>query len=709
MNRFGNPVPAAHRIAAGHGLRTTLVVALFSGLPAGIPAADAPTRPTAETVLAAMLTNDLPAAALMTLARESRAAIAGGNAKALPASLIASLECRGLYRLARLDDAMAACERALQSAKTDAEQFAALRMQGALLTEQGQLSAGTTALLESLAAAERNGDPRLIASALGSAGTAAQFAGAYTEAVEYYEQAIDVANQAQLHSLQALIGSNLGYLMLDTSNANGAQAQFEAALAAARAAGHEQAVLTSSWGLAAAKLAAGQSEAALADMESLAMASPPTADPVQRGEALQLLARARLANGQTDAAITDAQRAVDALQGRGEMRVLAASVLLVEALAAAGRNGEGLALARQTLDRMPPGARLSADLHETHAAILSALGRHRDAYQALLQSRRIRQQQSNARAAERLTFMRRREAQQRDREIDLLLAERRQREDAARSDRIIRNLSVTLVLILLAAAVVIGVLARRRQQLALAMTERQNLDALGKLTGGVAHDFNNLMTIVRQAMSLLRRDPAVTASPSATALVEEADAASEVCGRITTQLLTYARQQRMSTTNIRVANLIDEHRALFQRTLGEHIRLQVGARDPACVIHTDSSQLIAAIMNLLANARDALPAGGAVSIGVRRRENPGRDGRIEALPDGRYVAITIADNGRGMPPEVLRQATTPFFTTKSDAGGSGLGLSTVEGFSRQSGGILLLESTVDIGTVATMLFPAVTE
>lgn len=725
MTQRARPIISVHRLAARRALRSALAAVLLAGPSTDILAADgtasttpratdapapAAARPTAETLLLAMLTNDLPAASLLTLARDSRAAATPGVADGPSASLIASLECRGLYRLARPDEARNACAQALETAATDVEQFAALRMQGALLTEQGQLAAGTTALLDSLAAAERSGEPQLIASALGSAGTAAQFAGAYTEAVEYYEQAIDVANRAELRSLQSLIGSNLGYLMLDTADPDGARAQFEAALAAAREAHHEQAVLTTSWGLAAASLAAGDSAAALARMEALATVSPPTVDPVQRGEALQMLARARMANGQTAAAVEDARRAVRELEGRSEMRALAASVLLVEALAAAGRNDEGLALARRTLARMPTGARLSADLHEAHAAILSTLGRHREAYQSLLLAQQLRQQQSNARAAERLTFMRaRREAKQRDREIDLLLSERQQREAAARSDRTIRNLSVALVLILLAASAAIGVLARRRQQLALAMTERHNLDALGKLTGGVAHDFNNLMTIIRQAMSLLRRDPGVIASQSASALVEEADAASEVCGRITTQLLTYARQQRMNSIDIRVVNLIEDHRALFQRTLGERIQLSVAARDPACVIHTDSSQLVAATMNLLANARDALPDGGAVSMGVRRRDNPGRDGRIEALPDGRYVAITISDNGRGMPPEVLRQATTPFFTTKSDAGGSGLGLSTVEGFTRQSGGALLLESTVEIGTVATMLFPAVTD
>lgn len=657
-----------------------------------------------------MLTNDLPAEQVLQIARDARAALQDGSGPAANTSLISSLECRALYRLARIDAANTACQQALATASSDVEQFAAQRLQGTLLTEQARFAEGAAALLESLRAAERTADPRLIAGALNTLGAAAQFAGAYPEAIDYYQRGIDIALAGRLESLQALIRSNLGYLLLDNRDPEGARTQFQAALDAARGAQHQQSLVTAPWGLASAQLAGGDAAGALARMLELARIDSPATDPVQRGEALQMMARARMATGDSTGAVADARSAVAGLRGRSEARELAASVLLVETLTAAGQPEEALAVAELTLARMPAGARLAADLHAAHASTLALLDRHREAYAALQISQRVRQQQTTARASTQLAFLRARsEAQQRERELERLRVETSQREVAARSDRIIRNLSVALVLILLAASAAIGVLARRRQQLALAMTERHNLDALGKLTGGVAHDFNNLMTIVRQAMSLLRRDPGVIASQSASALVEEADAASEVCGRITTQLLTYARQQRMNSIDIRVVNLIEDHRALFQRTLGERIQLSVAARDPACVIHTDSSQLVAAIMNLLANARDALPDGGAVSMGVRRRDNPGRDGRIEALPDGRYVAITISDNGRGMPPEVLRQATTPFFTTKSDAGGSGLGLSTVEGFTRQSGGALLLESTVEIGTVATMLFPAVTD
>jgi signal transduction histidine kinase len=689
-------------------LRTLLLGCALAAI--AFPGAAQPARSGIDALLMPMLTNDQTADAVLTIAREARAAAARDGTPAANASLISSLECRGLYRQARAAEAAVACDEALRTAATDIEQFAAQRMQGTLLTEQSRFADGTAAFLASLAAAARTGDDRLVASALSSAGTAAQFAGAYAEAVEYYVQAIEIADRAQMPSMQALIGSNLGYLMLDTGDPDGARAQFESALAAARAAGHDQAVTTISWGIASARLAAGDAAVALQQMLQLATVAVPTTDPVLRAEALQMLARARLAVGQPAAAVLDARRAVQELEGHSEMRALAASVLLVEALTADNRPEEGLAIAQRTLERLPAGARLSAELHQAHARTLAMLGRHRDAYEALQLAQRVREQQSNARAADRLAFMRARgEARQREREVEVLRAERARQEAASASDRVIRNLSIALVAIALVAALVIAVLARRRQQLLLEMTQRQNLDALGKLTGGVAHDFNNLMTIIRQAMSLLRREPAVIASPAARALVDDADSASEVCGRITTQLLTYARQQRMETIDIRVANLMEDHRALFQRALGADIQLNMAARDPACVIRTDSSQLIAAVMNLLANARDALPTGGLVHIEIRRRDNPGREARIAELPAGRYVGITVRDNGPGMPPEVLQHATTPFFTTKAETGGTGLGLSTVEGFTRQSGGTLLLHSTPDRGTEATMLFPAVTD
>jgi len=684
-----------------------LLAAALAGAPASPGNAATPLDPRTEALLLPMLTNDLPAERVLQLALDARAAADSSASTPASASLIDSLECRGHYRLAQLAAAVEACQRAVARASSDVEQFAAQRMQGALLTEQGRFAEGTMALLASLAAAERHGDPRLIVSALASAGTAAQFAGAYPEAVDYYRRAIELADSAQLGSLQALVGNNLGYLLLDTGDPAGARAQFEAALAAARGAQHQQSLVTLPWGLAFARLRAGDASGALAQMLKLAKIESPTTDAVQVGEALQMLSRARLATGDTAGAIVDARRAVDVLRGRSELRELAAATLLVEVLAAANRTQEALAVATRTVARMPAGARLSADLHATHAEVLARLGRHREAYEALQLSRRVREQQAATRAANQLAFLKARgESQQRELELERLRVQTTQRETEARNDRTIRNLSIAVVLLTLLATAVIAVLARRRQQLLLAMAERQNLDALGRLTGGVAHDFNNLMTIVRQAMSLLRREPGVLASPSARALVDEADSASEVCGRITTQLLTYARQQRMDTDEIVVARLFENHRPMFQRALGERIVLTMTTLDPACVIRTDSGQLVAALMNLLANARDALPHGGHVEIAVRRRGAAVREASQGDTPDGPLVAISVRDNGQGMSPEVLQQARTPFFTTKSEAGGSGLGLSTVEGFTRQSGGVLRLESAPERGTIVTMLFPA---
>lgn len=672
-------------------------------------AATTPLAPAVEALLLPLLTNDLPAERLLQIALDARAALQRGGTAGASASLVNSLECRAQYRLARIDAAVTACQQALATATTDAEQFAAQRLQGTLLTEQAQFAEGATALLASLRAAERIADPRLIAAALSTLGSAAQFAGAYPEAIDYYQRGIELVLAANLDSLQVLIRSNLGYLLLDTGDAEGARLQFEAALEAARDVQDQQSLVTVPWGLASAQLAGGDAAGALARMRELARIDSPATDPVQRGEALQMMARARLATGDTTGAIADARSAVAELQGRSQARELAASVLLVEALTAADQVEEALALAKRTLARMPAGARLSADLHAAHARALALLGRHREAYDALQLSQRVRQQQTTARASTQLAFLRARsEAQQRERELELLRVETAQRETEARNDRTVRNLSIAVVVVTLVAAIVIAVLARRRQQLLLQMAERQNLDALGKLTGGVAHDFNNLMTIVRQAMSLLRLEPGVQASPSARALVDEADSASEVCGRITTQLLTYARQQRMDADEIMVARLFDGQRSMFQRALGERILLTMTTLDPACVIRTDSSQLIAAIMNLLANARDALPHGGHVEIAVRRRSAVPREAGQADAPEGPLVAISVRDNGHGMTPEVLQQSRTPFFTTKSEAGGSGLGLSTVEGFTRQSGGVLRIESAPERGTLVTMLFPAAT-
>jgi signal transduction histidine kinase len=239
------------------------------------------------------------------------------------------------------------------------------------------------------------------------------------------------------------------------------------------------------------------------------------------------------------------------------------------------------------------------------------------------------------------------------------------------------------------------------------MARRHHIEALGKITSGVAHDFNTLMTIVQQAMGLLRRKPALGASPEMMMLVDEADEAARLGGQITQQLLGFARQKPMRPEIVLLAEFMEQQRPLFERSLGESMTLTIRAGSVGAAIRADPGQLTTALINLLVNARDAMQGAGNVDLGITEVGNIGRDRRWQELPAGHYVAITVTDRGQGMTPDIVRQAVTPFFTTKSDAGGSGLGLSSVDGFVSQSGGALDLDSQPGAGTTVTMLFPGV--
>ncbi len=219
---------------------------------------------------------------------------------------------------------------------------------------------------------------------------------------------------------------------------------------------------------------------------------------------------------------------------------------------------------------------------------------------------------------------------------------------------------------------------------------------LARLTGGVAHDFNDLMTVVCQSMNLLRLQPAVRDAPAALELVDEAEDAARVGGRITQQLLAFARRQPFCA----------ERGGLFQRSLGEGVTLVIELAVEPLSIRVDRGQLTTAVMNLLVNSRDACDGRGVVTLKGERLAVAGRDSSLPRLAPGEYVALSVRDAGCGMMPAVPRNAVRPFFTTRPDRGGTGLGLSMVDGFVEQSRGRLFLNSRPGAGAAVSMVFPA---
>ncbi|MEQ8816302.1 MAG: response regulator [Thalassobaculum sp.] len=232
----------------------------------------------------------------------------------------------------------------------------------------------------------------------------------------------------------------------------------------------------------------------------------------------------------------------------------------------------------------------------------------------------------------------------------------------------------------------------------------QKLDAIGKLTGGIAHDFNNMLTVVIGNLDRMQRTAGL--DERSARRVDHALQGALHCRDITRRLLGFARQQSLSPQALDLNRLINSLSDLVTRTLGERIEIALKPAASLWQTHCDPGQIEAALLNLLVNARDAMPDGGRVTIRTANTR-PGAMARHRRpdLPDGQYVVLEVSDNGVGMPPEVLERACEAFFTTKEAGHGTGLGLSTIHAFVRQTGGDLTIESVPGRGTTVRMYLP----
>lgn len=236
------------------------------------------------------------------------------------------------------------------------------------------------------------------------------------------------------------------------------------------------------------------------------------------------------------------------------------------------------------------------------------------------------------------------------------------------------------------------------------LRQSQKLEALGQLTGGIAHDFNNLLTVVvgnADAIEHGSDDP--TMRPLAALIRRAAERGAD----LTRRLLSFARRQSLQPMPVDVGMLVQSTAGLLGRALGEGIRVEVEVAAPACWSVVDPAGLETAILNLALNARDAMPAGGRVTLRVDRvQELPGLAAGQEGSGKGPYVVVQVADQGEGMSAEIRERAFEPFFTTKPAGQGTGMGLPAVHGFVLQSGGDMRLESECGRGTVVTLYLKA---
>ena len=238
------------------------------------------------------------------------------------------------------------------------------------------------------------------------------------------------------------------------------------------------------------------------------------------------------------------------------------------------------------------------------------------------------------------------------------------------------------------------------------LRQAQKMESLGQLTGGIAHDFNNLLTGITGSLDLIKRRIANGRMEGIERFMDAAMASAQRAAALTHRLLAFARRQSLDTKSTDANALVSGLEELLQRTLGENVHLRTALAERLWPGLSDSNQLETALVNLAINARDAMPDGGELVITTA---NVTRAARVlpsgEALPAGDFVAICVSDTGSGMPPAVIAKAFDPFFTTKPIGQGTGLGLSMVYGFLKQTGGFVDIASEVDRGTSVTLFLP----
>ena len=243
----------------------------------------------------------------------------------------------------------------------------------------------------------------------------------------------------------------------------------------------------------------------------------------------------------------------------------------------------------------------------------------------------------------------------------------------------------------------------RREQAQAALVQSQRMEALGQLTGGIAHDSNNLLTVILGNLEMVSDE---LQDHPAMGYVREAEEAAKMGARLNQRLLTFARRRKLESKVVNLNDHVLSMSELLRRTLGEGIDLTTILAHDLWPARVDPSEIENAILNLAINARDAMPSGGSLRIETQNSVVDARPERTaDELATGDYVKLSVSDTGVGMRPEVLARAFEPFFTTKEQGKGTGLGLSMLYGFVKQSAGHVAISSQVGRGTTVDVFLP----
>jgi signal transduction histidine kinase len=242
-----------------------------------------------------------------------------------------------------------------------------------------------------------------------------------------------------------------------------------------------------------------------------------------------------------------------------------------------------------------------------------------------------------------------------------------------------------------------------RDRLHASLRQAQKMETVGQIAGGIAHDFSHMLSAIQSSLHAIRdrsgRDPGIDTETEA---IEEV---TKHAGRLMRQLLTYARQQGGEQTRFTVNDRIGRLKPMLQRLAGERVTVVLKLDPEVGAVTLGESAFVQAMVNLVVNARDAMPTGGTLTIATREAVLGDAAARRGAPSTGPHVHVEVTDTGQGISPEHVRQVFDPFFTTKPAGSGTGIGLTTVYAFVRNTGGHVEVTSTVGRGTTLSMFFP----
>jgi PAS domain S-box-containing protein len=238
-----------------------------------------------------------------------------------------------------------------------------------------------------------------------------------------------------------------------------------------------------------------------------------------------------------------------------------------------------------------------------------------------------------------------------------------------------------------------------------ALRQSQKMEAVGQLTGGIAHDFNNLLAVVSGNLELLEARISQNRLEAVPRYIDAAASATKRAASLTQRLLAFSRRQTLDPRPVNVNRLVGGIEELIRQTVGPQIDMEVVGAGGLWLTLVDPNQLENALINLCINARDAMPEGGRITIETANKWLDDRSAKERELPPGQYVSLCVTDTGTGMPPDVIARAFDPFFTTKPLGQGTGLGLSMIYGFVRQSGGQVRIYSEEGQGTTMCLYLP----